>query len=201
MSCQIEIKGPDALSGAWGKGNNGIVCYKTDGAVRAHSAGPSSGADVRGGSLAPPSALRPLNRRTVCQTLRQALRGPFSEAGRARPSKTHPLMSKRCMLLFSESEPDFSRGCAHPPTRPPISATHPHHAAIREWLSASTTRPVILTSANLYSLLPHVVPCNKRRAGKWIILAALASGLCRIVHPKFGEKPFHALRCIRRLTS
>jgi hypothetical protein len=27
---------------------------------------------------------------------------------------------------------DFSRGCAHPAARPLISATHPHHPAIRE---------------------------------------------------------------------
>jgi hypothetical protein len=53
MSCQSEIKGPGALSGAWEKGNNGIVCYKTDGAVRTHAVGPSSGADVRGGIVGP----------------------------------------------------------------------------------------------------------------------------------------------------
>jgi hypothetical protein len=53
MSCQSEKKGPSALSGVWGKGDMGIVCYKTDGAVRAHSAGPSSGADVRGGIVGP----------------------------------------------------------------------------------------------------------------------------------------------------
>jgi hypothetical protein len=53
MSCQSEKKGPSALSGVWGKGDMGIVCYKTDGAVRAHSAGPSAGADVRGGIVGP----------------------------------------------------------------------------------------------------------------------------------------------------
>jgi hypothetical protein len=31
----------------------GTVCYKTDGAVRAHAVGLSSGANERGGSLAP----------------------------------------------------------------------------------------------------------------------------------------------------
>jgi len=31
----------------------GTVCYETDWAVRAHSAGPSFGADVRGGIVGP----------------------------------------------------------------------------------------------------------------------------------------------------
>jgi hypothetical protein len=31
MSCQSEKRDPRALSGVWGKGNVGIVCYKTDG--------------------------------------------------------------------------------------------------------------------------------------------------------------------------
>jgi hypothetical protein len=32
---------------------------------------------------------------------------------------------KQHMLAFSKSGADFSRWCAHPPMRPPISATHP----------------------------------------------------------------------------
>jgi hypothetical protein len=53
MSCQSEKKGPSALSGVWGKRDMGIVCYKTDGAVRARAVGPSSGANVRGGIVGP----------------------------------------------------------------------------------------------------------------------------------------------------
>jgi hypothetical protein len=53
MSCQSEKKEPGALSEVWGKVNMGIVCYKTDEAVDVHAVGPSSGADMRGGALAP----------------------------------------------------------------------------------------------------------------------------------------------------
>jgi len=40
-----------------GKRNYGIVCYKTDGTVRARAVGPSYGADVRGGIVGPSACI------------------------------------------------------------------------------------------------------------------------------------------------
>src|SRR5215207_6514332 len=71
-----------------------------------------------------PYVTTPLYSTTASQALRQTLRGPFSEAGRARPSKTHPLMSKRCMLALLEMVADFLRGCAHWVALPLNFATH-----------------------------------------------------------------------------
>src|SRR5215207_10745372 len=72
-----------------------------------------------------PYVTTPLYSTTASQALRQTLRGPFSEAGRARPSKTHPLMSKRCMLALLEMVADFSRGCALPMIARTFLLTHP----------------------------------------------------------------------------
>jgi hypothetical protein len=44
------------------------------------------------------------------------------------------------MLAFLKQGADFSRGCAYPATRPPISATHPHRFANRAPLATITTR-------------------------------------------------------------
>src|SRR5215204_649600 len=41
---------------------------------------------------------------------------------------------------------------------------------------------------------------TRRSCSAEAILAALAGGLCGIVHPNFGEYPFHALRCIKATT-
>src|SRR5215207_9564537 len=43
--------------------------------------------------------------------------------------------AKRCMLVLTKPMADFSRGCAHPAMRPPISATHPAtHKDPEPWL-------------------------------------------------------------------
>ena len=54
-------------------------------------------------------------------------------------------------------EPDsgFLAGCALPAIARSFLVTHPHHPAIREWYCASTRCPVVLTTANLYSLLQY----------------------------------------------
>jgi len=44
----------------------------------------------------------------------------------------HYQEGERCMLAFLKSSADSSKECAHPTTRPPISATHPHTPGIRE---------------------------------------------------------------------
>jgi hypothetical protein len=53
MLCQTKKERTRCPLRGVGKGKYGIVCYKTDGAVRAHAVGPSSGADVRGGIVGP----------------------------------------------------------------------------------------------------------------------------------------------------
>src|SRR5919112_1355765 len=65
------------------------------------------------------------------------------------------------MLVFLKSSADISRWPAHPAMQPPISATHPHHRAIRESLYASTPSPVILATADIYSLPRYLVARNK----------------------------------------
>jgi hypothetical protein len=62
---------------------------------------------------------------SVFPALRQPLQESFSEAGRARPSKSTRERDKRRMLVSLKPGADFPRGCAHPAAQPPISATHP----------------------------------------------------------------------------
>src|SRR5215212_58163 len=71
---------------------------------------------------------------------------------------------RRCMLVSVKPSADFSRWCAHPATRPRISATHPHHRAIRKSLYASTSSPVILATADSYSLPHYLVARHESKA-------------------------------------
>ena len=52
------------------------------------------------------------------------------------------------MLVSANGAADFSRGCAHPATRPPIPATH-HHSSIRESSSLSALRSTANGTDNL----------------------------------------------------
>src|SRR5215216_7107481 len=52
----------------------------------------------------------------------------WTEQGRT--SRLHAATIRRCMLVFSQQSADYSRGCAHPATRPRISATHPRRPTL-----------------------------------------------------------------------
>ena len=69
----------------------------------------------------------------------------------------------------SKSGADVSRGCAHPPTLPPISATPlttclPWIASCRYCLRQTGFLP--LTGVNVYSLLRYLVLANKLKGGE-----------------------------------
>src|SRR5215217_5532875 len=75
-------------------------------------------------SLAP-SVTTPLYSTTVCQTLRRTLRGSFSTSA-VRSSQNSFTEGISDVCLYPRPGADFSRGCAHPPLRPPVSATPPY---------------------------------------------------------------------------
>src|SRR5919112_6523390 len=87
----------------------------------------------------------------------------WTEQGRT--SRIHAATIRRCMLVFAQQSAAFSRGCAHPSPRPRISATHPHHRAIRKSLFANTPSPVILATADSYSL-PHYLVARHESEGE-----------------------------------
>jgi hypothetical protein len=83
-----------------------------------------------GCSLAP-SVTTLLYSTTAFQALRQTLRGSYFDRREPEFRRFNFCESKRCMLVSAKPGADFSRGCALPPTRPPISATHPHRLDAR----------------------------------------------------------------------
>jgi hypothetical protein len=56
-----------------------------------------------------------------------------------------------------ETGADFSRGCADKRIGNLLSATHPHHAAVREWFYVPAPCLSILNTANIHFLLQHLV--------------------------------------------
>jgi hypothetical protein len=58
--------------------------------------------------------------------------------------------AKRCMLVSPKPGADFSRGCTHPATRAPISATRPHRFANRVPSALFAARPTGLTTYRLH---------------------------------------------------
>jgi hypothetical protein len=69
------------------------------------------------------------------------------------------------MLISLKMEADFSRGCVLSMIRPAFLLTLPH-PAIRGWFYVSAACPVVLAGANLYSLLPYLVPSDKPQGGE-----------------------------------
>jgi hypothetical protein len=77
---------------------------------------------------------------------------------------------KRCMLLFSKSEADFSRGVCDKEDRYPLLKTHPYLPCSRGRFCASTLCPMILAAVNLYSLLQYLGLATSRKAEQLAML-------------------------------
>jgi hypothetical protein len=78
-----------------------------------------------------------------------------------------------------------------------LFATHPHHAAVREWYCASTPCPVVLAAANLYSLLQYHEPSDKPQGANRPLAGRRGVGLCMMVDMGFGESTFHEGGCMK----
>jgi hypothetical protein len=95
-------------------------------------------------------------------------------------------VDKRCMLVSLQPGADFSRVCAHPARRPPISATHP--------LLCLTLRKWLLRQYRLRGISPQRISihcsnilCLTRRCmvGNVPLSARRGTGLCNMLDMDF----------------